>query len=236
VTDRSTDAWTPLAGDRARETVTVGEAGLFVSLVYPAIDSQRQTQVIPLFDHVVGGVSDPVTYAYDHPLTAGWNGDTLLPYVSTDTNETAYVYELAWDSPADAEEFLSGYRQVLEYHDAEAVSGRIGTYRIPESDGFTDAVYVNRTGRRITVVNAPTVGALSAVRQGAAPRADTPATDTRTTGSSTATDAGTGGSSTTTPAGGEPTDSTTSRGAPGMGVVVAALALAALAAGALVRR
>lgn len=172
VSDRSTEAWQPLRAGGDRVTGSVGEAGLYLSLLYPATQTAGQAEIIPLDNHRVGGFDDPVRSNYAHPATAGWDGDRLLPYTTANGNATGYVYETVWDTPADARQFHGAYRELLAYHDADPVPGLANTYRIPERDGFTDAFYVNRTADRVRISNAPTVQALSGIRSGAAPESD----------------------------------------------------------------
>lgn len=233
VADRSSDSWTPLREDGERITGTVGEAGLFVSLWYPSLENRMQggvgqDGVIPFQTHLrinmtTGEPQKPVTYSYDHPLTAGWDGDKLVPYVSnaTDQNETAYVYETAWDSAAEAREFREGYVDLLKNYEAEAVDGRANTYRIQNGREFADAFYVAQNGTRVTIVNAPTVDALSDVRRGAAPAA----TETPNTSSNQSTD-GDANATETTEVG-----TTTSETGPGFGLASTVVALAALLVG-----
>jgi hypothetical protein len=102
---------------------------------------------------------DHPTYVYDQRLSAGWRGDTVVPYRGTD-GEDAYVWRTAWDSPAEAREFLEGYRAVLDEHGA--VERGDGVY-VVESGPYADAFRVVRRGDTVTVVNAPTVGELDAV-------------------------------------------------------------------------
>ncbi|WP_176765336.1 Hvo_1808 family surface protein [Halovenus aranensis] len=174
VRDRSSAAWQPLTVDGVQFTQSVGEAGLYVALLSPLQETAGRRAIIPLDNHRVGGLGDAVTRSYDHPATAGWDGDKLLPYTAAEGNATGYVYETAWDSPEDAREFHDAYRKLLAYHGAEPVVGKSDTYRIPESSGFADAIYLNRTGDRLRIVNAPSVDALSEIRAGAAPPASGP--------------------------------------------------------------
>jgi len=169
VTDRSSGDWRPLRADGRRVTGSVGEAGLYVSMVYPALQTNGQRDVIPQRNHLVGGFGETVQLGYDHPITTGWDGDRLLPYVASDGNETGYVYEIAWDSRSDAREFHQAYRKLLAYHNADPVDGLANTYRVPASDGFTDAFYVERDGDSLRIVNAPTVEALTSISKDAAP-------------------------------------------------------------------
>ncbi len=159
VRDRSTDAWQPLTADGERLTGSVGEPGLYVSLLSPALDRSAGGEIIPIGNHRSGGRS----LSYDHPATTGWDGDRLLPYVATASNETGYVYEIAWDTTADAREFHDAYRRLLAYHGADPVADLPNTYRLPERSGFADAFHVDRNGTRLRIVNAPTVDALAGV-------------------------------------------------------------------------
>ena len=83
------------------------------------------------------------------------------------TNETGYVWQIEWDTEGDAAEFADAYRDLLEHHDAEAVSDRPNTYRIDDGADYGDAYYVVQQGTTVTIVNAPTVDDLSGVRSGA---------------------------------------------------------------------
>jgi outer membrane protein assembly factor BamB len=172
VNDQSTGAWQPLRAGGTRVTGSVGEPGLYISMVYPALETNGQRDIVPLQNHFVGGFGSQVQLRYDHPVTAGWDGDQLVPYVTSSGNKTGYVYESVWDSAADAREFQRAYRKLLAYHNAKPVDGRANTYRVPPNDGFTDAFYIERSDKRLRIVNAPTVDALSAISQGAAPQAD----------------------------------------------------------------
>ncbi|MFB6200885.1 MAG: Hvo_1808 family surface protein [Halorhabdus sp.] len=258
VPDRSNDDWRPLDVENGVDYAAFGEAGLYVTLWYPAMQSQGTVSIIPLQNHInfaAGGVQQVDPYNYNHSYTAGWDGDKLVPYVTDEsfrTNETGYVYTTVWDSPADAAEFRTGYEHLLELHGAEPVDSHVNTYRIPEeTSGFSDAFYLNQTGDTFTIVNAPTVEDLSAVWADAAPASETTTdetpsdstttdtattaattVDTTTTVSDTDTDTLSGSDdSTTAPAG----DATTTAG-PGFTLVVGSVALLVVAVGSLRRR
>jgi hypothetical protein len=253
VTDRSSDEWQPVTGpDGEQVSQSVGEAGLFISLWYPSFQTQglaaRNTNLVPLRAHInvdpqTGELAQPVSYSYENASSAGWAGDRLVPYVPTgDGNatlvQTGYVYETRWDSPAEAEEFVAAYRDLLAHHDAEGVSAQAEVYQLPENSGFADAVAVNQTGRMVRIVNAPTVDALSEIRAGAAPGAATTGTDDGDDSSGTdgpdetATPDGTV-TATETPDSDEGDDSS---GAIGPGFGVAVVALAVVLAGVLLAR
>ncbi|PSQ45728.1 hypothetical protein BRD17_00930 [Halobacteriales archaeon SW_7_68_16] len=170
--DRSSREWSPLSLDRGVNYATFGEAGLYAIFLYPGYASNFSTQIVSYPDFLNAPVGQPLPeidpYDYAHPLTTGWDGDTLVPYVRTDStilNETGYVWRLVWDTPTDAAEFARGYRDLLTFNGARPVDARPNTYRIPDDEPFGDAIAL------VTIVNAPTVDALNGVRTGTAPRA-----------------------------------------------------------------
>jgi hypothetical protein len=240
VRDSSNAAWQPVSA----AADTVGESGLFTMLWYPSI-ANGESVVMSQRAAVNGSLRSqrPFVYSYEHPATTGWDGDRLVPYVSENTgeNETAFVWETAWDSTEDATEFREAYLDLLEYRGATPVEGRQDTYRIPDDRRFGDAFYVAQNGSSLVIVNAPTVEGLSAVRDGAAPATATPtpyptATDEHTptltqsptpsatpdtTSSPVPTTADSAPTPTTTPA-------TTSGDGPGFDAVLALVALLAV--------
>jgi len=138
VPDRSSGEWRRFDVDPVADTV--GEASVYAMLVH-------------------NGAVDPENrYGYDSEPSAGWGGDSVVPY----TNGTVggYVWETVWDSEGDAEQFRSAYGAVLDSHDARNPRGNV--YVIPDGE-FADAFRVVREGKRVRVVNAPTVDALDAV-------------------------------------------------------------------------
>ena len=128
--------------DLDSETDTVGEATVYAMF--------WANGVLP---------EDHPTFVYDQRLSAGWGGDTVVPYRGAD-GEDAYVWRTVWDSPAEAREFLEGYRAVLDANGA--VERDDGAYVI-ESGPYADAFRVVRRGHTVTVVNAPTTGDLDSV-------------------------------------------------------------------------
>jgi hypothetical protein len=108
--------------------------------------------------------TDPLNY--DIAYASGWDGDRLHIYDTPgEDNETAYVWRLVWDSPAEAEEFAEGYRRLLAHWGGERVDGSANHWVVPESSEspFADAFYLEVEGDTVTIVNAPTEGELSAV-------------------------------------------------------------------------
>jgi len=235
VEDRSAAEWRVPQLEGGVNFAQFGEAGIFTMFWFASFEASSAQGtavdvVIPytdLFNYESGpgsDLEDVGPYSYADNASTGWAGDRLYPYVRDDsatTNETGYVWKIEWDTEADAAEFVAGYAELLSFRGAEEVSGHRNTYRIPEGQEYADAFYVNRTGSTVVVVNAPSVEALSAVRAGAAPAAETatddpPATDDERE-ASTSTTAATGD--------GEATPSPTETSTPGFGAVVAVGAL-----------
>ena len=171
--DRTNGEWSRVKPEGQPNYGSVGEAAVFSMFMYPFYDSGQQTQIIPArsFFNYEEGTSklreiDPLNYS--HRYTEGWDGDRIAVYTN-DEGEVGYVWKLKWDSKADAREFLTGYRELLNYWGAEKVDGRTNTWRIPEDRAFGDAFYVQQRGDTVVIVNGPRVGDLPNIRAGAAP-------------------------------------------------------------------
>jgi hypothetical protein len=138
VSDRSGEGW-----HRLDATDTLGEVSVYTMLVYSD----------------VADVENPT--GYDHPFSTGWAGGRMAVYERD--GEFGYVWETAWETPADAEQFALAYRDVL------AANGGVGTgadvFVVPDG-GFEDAFRVTRENTTVRIVNAPTVEGLAAVHGG----------------------------------------------------------------------
>lgn len=132
VPDRSGQDWERF--DLEQVADTVGEASIYAMF------------------RINGQITGGSPFDYDHSLSAGWGGDSVVPY--RDGNRYGYVWRTVWDTPDDAREFLEGYRGVLDAHDARSVGGAV--YVVPDSDRYGDAFRVTRHGDTVVVVNAPT--------------------------------------------------------------------------------
>ncbi len=170
VDDTASNGWEVIdTGKGSVDYAGFGEAGLAVMMWYPSVTESGENIIVPYAAHFnrQDGDTEPQEidpYNYDFPVTDGWDGDTLVPYVtSAETGETGYVWKINWDSEADAMEFVGGHEQLLSYHGAQAVDGRENVYRIPEGNEFADAFYVKQNGDTVTIVNAPTVDDLGDV-------------------------------------------------------------------------
>ncbi|AZH27029.1 Hvo_1808 family surface protein [Haloplanus aerogenes] len=214
VADRSNDEWYVPQLEGGVNYAVFGEAGMYSMLWFAS-------SAVPRQDILTQRQLDP--YDYDHPASAGWDGDKFYPYVtdeSAETGEMGYVWKSVWDTPEDAQEFASAYRATLAGA-GEPVPGHANTWRLPDDHPFNDAFYVSVQGSTVVIVNAPTVGELSEVRSGAAPQVETPTTTDAGNVAGTATESTE--TATATPTG-------TEGSAPGFGVglVVVALVVAGL--------
>lgn len=141
VPDRSSGAWSRVPGGSDR----LGEVGLFTLLWYQG--------------YVDRGSRTMTAANYSSQPTAGWAGDEFVPY--RNGSALGYVWEIRFDSAADARDFVSAYTTTLKLS--------LGARRLSDSvfrvstGPFADAFRVSQTGRTVRIVNAPTVEALEAV-------------------------------------------------------------------------
>ncbi len=173
IEDRSSDGWSVPEMEGGVDYASFGEAGLFVMFWYPSYEATQSngqlTNVVIDYQDFFNfqGAGDELAaigpYDYSHEVSAGWNGDKLLPYAN-DAGESGYVWKLEWESDEDAQQFVDAYRQLLGHHGAEQVDS--GTYRIPDG-GFEDAYSITRDGSTVVIVNAPSTDQLDEVRDGA---------------------------------------------------------------------
>jgi hypothetical protein len=160
--DRARNGWETFTEQGQNGSDTVGEASMYVMFWYQA--RQENADTVPV--NSVARTTDPLdTYNYDAEPSAGWGNDRLFPYRNEGGNATqyGYVWVTEWDERRDATQFVEAYRAILDAHDAKRRAE--GTYVIPDGD-YADAFRIDRNGTRVTVVNGPTVGALSEIRPG----------------------------------------------------------------------
>jgi hypothetical protein len=140
VPDRTRGNWTRFDHDPVADTV--GEASIFAMVTANDL-----------------GETDVARFGYRHPVSAGWGGDTLVPY--RDGDRFGYVWTTAWDTEADAEEFHAAYETLLDVENAD----RLGPtrYRLPDGHPFGGAYRLTISDRRVTVVHGPTRAALDRI-------------------------------------------------------------------------
>jgi hypothetical protein len=141
VADRSTDEWRRYDRDPAGDTA--GEAAIYAMLwANGAVDVQGRA-----------------VYDYESRYSAGWAGDRIVPYRNGERG--GYVWASRWDTTADAREFVRAYRAILDSKATRRPGSN--TFVLPDSNPFGDAFRVTRDGRRVRIVNGPTVGALDRI-------------------------------------------------------------------------
>lgn len=222
-TDRATGEWSTFPRDDPRfgqnGSDTVGEASIYAMFWYQAREYGADT----IDPRTLFRTSSPYdTYNYDARPSNGWANDRLFPYRTGtgDDAEFGYVWMTAWDTRKDAKQFHAAYLRMLEAHDVRRTDE--GYYVVPDGE-FADAFAVQRDGKRVTIVNGPTVADVKQIRPGidAATPTSTPVPTTETTSEP--------GPITDTPE----TETPTSTDSPGFSVITA---LVALLAGALLAR
>ena len=172
VEDRSSGDWSRLELEDRPSFGELGEAGLTAMFVYPMYETGGRVALIPpneFLNYDDSGNLDQIDpLNYDNKYANGWDGDRFVVY-TTEDGETGYVWKFAWDSEADATEFLEGYRKLLEYRNASEVDGHENTWLISGKDSYSGAYYLQQEGDTVVIVRAPSVDDLSGVHEGSAP-------------------------------------------------------------------
>lgn len=172
VDDRSSESWERLRVDGEVTTEVTGEAAMVAMFGAGALDPERPSVI----DSEALLRDDLQGFDYDQPYTDGWAGDELVTYVDADAgadataDDAGYVWESEWRSSEDARQFVTGYLELLDLHDAEAVDDRRDTYVI--DDEYPGAYYLEVDGETVTIVRAPSVDELDAIVAGAAPEGE----------------------------------------------------------------
>ncbi|ARS90847.1 hypothetical protein B1756_14690 [Natrarchaeobaculum aegyptiacum] len=187
-TDRSSSDWELVEGEGDQpDYESVGQAGAASMLFYPYYDSDRDDEapVIPVLSFLnltdSGELSEyrPVKYA-NNPYVSGWNGDALYPYVmetEAGAKETAYVWKSNWETERDAERWLDGYTELLNYHGGEESDENPNVFVIPDDNDFAGAYYIDRSGDTVIIANSPTEEELPAVYDASAVNGERPSED-----------------------------------------------------------
>ncbi|WP_251341709.1 Hvo_1808 family surface protein [Haloplanus halophilus] len=152
IPDRSASNWSRL--NHTPTGTTVGEASLFATM--------WANGGVETF-HLQRPSRPHRAYNYTHPTTAGWVGDRLVPYRNAE-GERGYVLRIRWATDGDAAAFAVAYRRLLR--ERRGAERRAGDVLVVPAGPYADAFRVRREGRTVTVVNAPTVGALASVHAG----------------------------------------------------------------------
>ena len=183
VRDTSSRAWERVRPGSARRGqqrpgyAVLGQSALSSTFAYTLFDARsgmtynnsalvRPEQVINRGERGQGAnSSDPLNY--DLPATRGWDGDKMYVY-QNDQGETGYVWKLAWDSPAEAQQFAAAYENLLSHWGGDQLSESTtaSVWVIEGASPFTDAFRVEVSGDTVTITNAPRADAIDGVHGG----------------------------------------------------------------------
>ncbi len=89
---------------------------------------------------------------YSSQFSDGWAGDRLVPFEQP-TGANGYVWKTVWESPADAEEFATAYRALLQRHGGQRADD--GVVTVAEGP-YADAFVLEREGTTVRIINGPT--------------------------------------------------------------------------------
>ncbi|WP_273835229.1 Hvo_1808 family surface protein [Halococcus sp. PRR34] len=169
ISETSADEWSRVALDRPGQPdyAVLGQSGLTAMFAYTLYDDYNRSSTVSPREFLNGGIggvnqTDPFNYGLNY--TDGWDGDKMVVYQQQ--NRTGYVWKLAWDSPAEAREFVAGYEQLLAHWGGQPTSDTGNVWRVDEESPFADAFSIRQEGNTVTIVNAPTVEDLDAVHDG----------------------------------------------------------------------
>ncbi|MFQ3319301.1 MAG: hypothetical protein ACI8UR_000965 [Natronomonas sp.] len=165
VTDRADADWQRITTPRG-DYAEIGQSGLASMFAYTAFED-RTRGVISRDDfrnlNENGSLNDIRQFRYDVTYAEGWYGDRLYAYTSG--GDTAFVWNVTFNGPANATEFQRGYEQVFEFWGGERVGTRNGgtVWTFGDADRFGGAVWIQRTDNSVMVVKAPRAGELDDV-------------------------------------------------------------------------
>jgi hypothetical protein len=160
---RGGDGWERVRPDGRPDYAVLGQSALTAMFAYTLYDEYNQSAAVdPAAFLNTDGVgvnrTDPFDYGLDP--ASGWAGDRMHVYERD--GETASVWRLAWESPAEAEQFADGYRALLAHWGGDRVAE--GIWVVPGESPFDGAVSIAVDGDTVTVVRAPGREALDDLR------------------------------------------------------------------------
>ena len=151
--DSQSNGWERVRPRERANYAELGQSAMTAMFAYTLYDDYRQGGVIQpdsFLNTEDGQVNRSDPFEYDIAYTDGWDGDRMHVYEKD--GETAYVWKTVWDSPAEAEEFAEGYRELLSHWGAEETDD--GVYRADDGP-YEDSFRLVVEGDTVTIVNAP---------------------------------------------------------------------------------
>jgi len=166
VDDRSSANWDRIRPPDRPDYGVMGQSAIVAAQAYTLADETNQSTVVMPRDVVNvrsdGSIDEDDPYQYDTAAADGWVGGRFYAYERSD-EELAYVWRTRWESDAEAAEFATGWGDVIEHWGGDRVAAEV--WVIDEGE-FADAYAIRTDGDTVTVVNAPSRSALSAVHGG----------------------------------------------------------------------
>jgi hypothetical protein len=151
--ERAANGWERVRPAGRAPYATLGQSGMTAMFAYTLYDDYREGGVVAreaFLNLENGEVNRADPFEYGLAYTDGWDGDRLHVYQRN--GETAYVWRSSWDSPAEAREFATGYRALLDHWGGSEI--RDGVYRVDDGP-FMDSFRLTVDGDTVTIVNAP---------------------------------------------------------------------------------
>lgn len=144
---------------------SVGEASLYVMFWYQQYEYNINAGVSE--SHLYSS-TDGSTYNYSHPITEGLLNDEIIPYRHRQTDTTGYVFKTEWNTTADANEFVSGYQQILSGHNGKryntSLTGSMYLINNTPKNNYAGVYYINQTDRMVQITHAQTVSYIQEIR------------------------------------------------------------------------
>lgn len=174
IEDTSGEEWSRLNPENRPNYDRLGMAAISTMFVDPLYESGGQEWIVSSDEWFTYQGQNPPPYGalnYNSTYATGWDGDRFYAYERED-GAVGYVWRLAWDSPGDANTFLDGFDELLDYRGAQQTAN--DTYVIDEG-GYEGAYHVALDGDTVTITHAPDTESLPAVRPAAEPGTGDPA-------------------------------------------------------------
>jgi hypothetical protein len=163
--DRAGVDWNRVRPDGRPDHARLGQSALVAMFAYTLYDEYNRTGVVDagtLLNLEGASVNRTDPFNYDLPAVRGWTGDRL--HVYTNGTDTGYVWRLAWESPSAAQRFVTHYEALLAHWGGTEQGD--GVWRLAADSPFSSATQIRVSGETVTIVNAPTVDDLDALRGG----------------------------------------------------------------------
>jgi len=166
--DTATDGWTTFQDQGVDGYDTVGEVSIYSMLWYASYPESAGGLGLDVIDWraLLSAEGEFDLYSYENEASAGWANDRVYPYTSPNSDQDGYAWVTTWDTEQDAQEFRDAYQQILDGLGAEQVGEN--TYRVSGNE-YADAFRVVTDGKRVVIVNGPTVDAVDAIKPEYAP-------------------------------------------------------------------